>query len=672
MLAVWGYAASALGYALLLLLLLTSRKSGLAKYLLILATAATCVWSLSPFFIGELTVERLVIFDNIKQFFWLLFLAACLKDNFTSLVGVLKRPETWLILALPIIALVVPLYLDLNDSWLFLIQTLLALQVLILLEVIYRQAGENRWAFKPLILYLGATNLFEFVTFANALMVEQLDLTYIAARGFIYTALIPFLVLAIRRVQHWGVDIFVSREVVLHSSLLVVAGCYLFVMSLIGYVVKYFGGQWSATIQIILIFLSLALLATLFLSASFRTKVKVFITKHFFANQFDYRHEWVKLTQSLENTRPGQTVYQTILNAFLQAMGYQSGLLIKRVDNQVEYLADQEAEPLCAEQLVVIQQFFDFFQQKNWIIDIAELRSKPFVYEGLKVNHATLDKVTFQLVLPIYRGETFWGLVLMTNTKEKPRSLNWELRDYLTAVTAQVTNFLFHHEAAKEVAENAQFAAFTRMSAFVLHDLKNVLAQIDLILCNAEQHKDNPEFIDDTFETLHHTKARMDKMLRQLSEKNAEPASHQSLCCLSQCIESVINQRCATQLPQVELTVSSETDVVLDQDKFANVMYHLISNAQQATADDGFVRVELSHAPQSAQMVVTISDNGSGMSKSFIQQRLFTPFDTTKGNAGMGIGAYDAKAFLEKIGGFLYVQSEENVGTVFTLNIPAD
>ena len=672
MLAVWGYAASALGYALLLLLLLTSRKSGLAKYLLILATAATCVWSLSPFFIGELTVERLVIFDNIKQFFWLLFLAACLKDNFTSLVGVLKRPETWLILTLPIIALVVPLYLDLNDSWLFLIQTLLALQVLILLEVIYRQAGENRWAFKPLILYLGATNLFEFVTFANALMVEQLDLTYIAARGFIYTALIPFLVLAIRRVQHWGVDIFVSREVVLHSSLLVVAGCYLFVMSLIGYVVKYFGGQWSATIQIILIFLSLALLATLFLSASFRTKVKVFITKHFFANQFDYRHEWVKLTQSLENTRPGQTVYQTILNAFLQAMGYQSGLLIKRVDNQVEYLADQEAEPLCAEQLVVIQQFFDFFQQKNWIIDIAELRSKPFVYEGLKVNHAALDKVTFQLVLPIYRGETFWGLVLMTNTKEKPRSLNWELRDYLTAVTAQVTNFLFHHEAAKEVAENAQFAAFTRMSAFVLHDLKNVLAQIDLILCNAEQHKDNPEFIDDTFETLHHTKARMDKMLRQLSEKNAEPASHQSLCCLSQCIESVINQRCATQLPQVELTMSSETDVVLDQDKFANVMYHLISNAQQATADDGFVRVELRHAPQSAQMVVTISDNGSGMSKSFIQQRLFTPFDTTKGNAGMGIGAYDAKAFLEKIGGFLYVQSEENVGTVFTLNIPAD
>ena len=672
MLAVWGYAASALGYALLLLLLLTSRKSGLAKYLLILATAATCVWSLSPFFIGELTVERLIVFDNVKQLFWLLFLAACLKDNFTSLVGVLKRPETWLILALPITGVIIPLFLDINDSWLFLLQTILALQVLVLLEIIYRQSGENRWAFKPLILYLGATNLFEFVTFANALMVEQIDLTYIAARGFIYTAMIPLLVLAIRRVQHWGVDIFVSREVVLHSSLLLVAGCYLFVMSLIGYVVKYYGGEWSTSIQVALIFLSLALLATVFLSTSFRTKVKVFITKHFFANQFDYRYEWVKLTKSLESDQSGQAVYQTVLNAFLQAMDYQSGLLLKRVDSKVEYLADEDAEPLCEEQLEVMRQFFAFLEQKNWIIDMAELRTKPYVYEGLKVNHGTLNKIAFQLVIPMYRGDTLWGLVLMSNTNDTSRNLNWELRDYLTAVTAQITNFLFHHEAAKEVAENAQFAAFTRMSAFVLHDLKNVLAQIDLILCNAEQHKDNPEFIEDTFETLHHTKARMDKMLRQLSEKNAEPASQHRLINLSACIEKVIEQRCATYLPKPELRIDSEVDVVLDQEKFANVMYHLISNAQQATADDGFVRIDVSHASQSENMVVTISDNGSGMSKSFIQQRLFTPFDTTKGNAGMGIGAYDAKTFLEKIGGFLHVQSEENVGTVFTLNIPAN
>jgi signal transduction histidine kinase len=65
-----------------------------------------------------------------------------------------------------------------------------------------------------------------------------------------------------------------------------------------------------------------------------------------------------------------------------------------------------------------------------------------------------------------------------------------------------------------------------------------------------------------------------------------------------------------------------------------------------------------------------VSDNGTGMTEEFISQRLFKPFDTTKGNAGMGIGAYDAKNFMEKIGGQLRVSSEVGLGSTFTLQIP--
>jgi hypothetical protein len=287
MIATVGYAISAIGYAFLLLLLLTVRKSGLAKYLLILATAATCLWSIAPFIFTPLSVEKLLLFDNIKSLFWLLFLASCLKDNFTNIIEVLSRKETWLILTLPIIAMALP-YTGINkESWMFLLQTIIALEVLVLLEVIYRQAGDNRWALKPLIVYLAVISVFEFVTFANALMVEQIHINYIAARGYIYSAMIPFLVLAIRRVENWGIEIYISRDIVMHSTLLMVAGGYLFVMAMLGYAVKYFGGEWGATIQVVLIALSLALLVTLFLSMSFRTKIKVFITKHFFANQFD-------------------------------------------------------------------------------------------------------------------------------------------------------------------------------------------------------------------------------------------------------------------------------------------------------------------------------------------------------------------------------------------------
>jgi putative PEP-CTERM system histidine kinase len=198
------------------------------------------------------------------------------------------------------------------------------------------------------------------------------------------------------------------------------------------------------------------------------------------------------------------------------------------------------------------------------------------------------------------------------------------------------------------------------------------LAQIDLILCNAEIHKDNPEFIDDTFETLHHTKARMEKMLQQLTDKSTPQHGSQGLCILSDCIQQVVEQRCAGNLPKPTMHIISETEVVLEQDKFSNVLYHIVSNAQQATADDGKVEITVEQSMDQRHMLVTISDNGVGMSSEFIKDRLYKPFDTTKGNAGMGIGAHDAKAFLEKIGGQLQVKSNENEGSTFTMYIPAN
>jgi len=672
MIATVGYAISAIGYAFLLLLLLTVRKSGLAKYLLILATGTTCLWSIAPFLFAPLSVERLLLFDNIKSLFWLLFLASCLRDNFTNIVEVLSRKQTWLILVLPITAIALP-YLGMDyESWRFLLQTLIALQVLVLLEVIYRQAGENSWALKPLIIYLAVISVFEFVTFANALMVDQININYISARGYVYSALIPLLVLAIRRVKNWGVEIYISRDIVMHSTLLMVAGVYLFVMAMLGYAVNYFGGQWGAAIQVVLIVLSMSLLVTLFLSLSFRTKIKVFITKHFFANQFDYRHEWLKLTHCLNTSESDGNVYATALRGLIQAIDYQTGCLIQSQNGELKVLADIDKPSLNEDEQTVLLQFSVFFLSKHWIIDIEELRTQPYVYEGLKVNHGLLNGVSFQLVIPIYNEEKFWGMAVMQGSDNTSKKLNWELRDYLTAVNAQISNFLFHHQAAQELAENAQFAAFTRMSAFIVHDLKNVAAQIDLILSNAQQHKDNPEFIADTFETLHHTKARMDKMLRQLTEKNASQDGSDSLVNLSECVTRVVKQRCASYLPTPTVIVRSETPVVLDKDKLSNVIYHLVSNAQQATSDDGKVDVEIELSDDERYMLINIVDTGSGMSEDFIRTRLFKPFDTTKGNAGMGIGAFDAKAYLERIGGQLLVQSRPKQGTVFTLRIPTD
>ncbi|MEC7690870.1 MAG: XrtA/PEP-CTERM system histidine kinase PrsK [Pseudomonadota bacterium] len=671
-----GYGLNAAGYLVLLLLLFTVRKSGLAKHLLVLATMATMVWSLSfvTRLTGPVSGPHLLIADTLKQMVWLLFIAGCLQDNFNNLWQVLRRPATMVILTPPVLALFLPFISTIPHSWQFLFLTVLSLEVLILLEVLFRQAGENQWAYKPLVLYLGAMHLFEFVMYANATMVTKIELVYVVSRGYIYLLMMPLLVVAIRRIKHWGVDIFISREVVLHSSLLLVAGIYLLVMALAGYVVNYIGGNWSSTIQTVLVVLSLALLITMVLSNSFRTRIKVFITKHFFANQFDYRVEWVKLTQALSSSEADAApdVYGNALRGVLGAINYENGTLVKATGIDFDVVASVNSEGISADEIKILKQLMPFCQQTNWLVDVDEYASKPFEYNGLLLDREALKGCRFQLALPLLNSEQIWGFALLKTKDSEALTLNWEVRDYLNAVTEQVGTYLLHHEAANAVAENAQFAAFNRMSAFVLHDLKNVMAQIDLILCNAEQHKHNPEFIEDTFETLHYTKARMDKMLRQLTEKKVDEPGVFSAHTLSDLTGKLIETRCQSLKPVPELVVESEEKVVVDPEKFSNVMYHLISNAQQATGDDGFVRITLESDLAGQRQIVRIEDNGCGMDEAFVEQRLFKPFDTTKGNAGMGIGAYDAKNYMQSIGGKLSVESETGKGSCFTLVFPLD
>ncbi|HAQ47554.1 MAG: XrtA/PEP-CTERM system histidine kinase PrsK [Glaciecola sp.] len=668
-----GYSIAAAGFLVLLLLLFTVRSSGLVKKLLLFAVFTNLLWALqyNRWLIPEPTVQQYLTFDSLKQFSWILFLSAALYNQFSSLPKILSQKTTLLAGSLPIAAVLILWLTPLPLHWIYLIHTVVALILLLLLEILLRQSGEQRWAFKPLVLYLGAVSVFDFVTYANATMVTYLDVNYIAAKGYIYALMTPFLLIAVRRMEHWGIKIFISREIVLHSTLLTVAGIYLFVMAMVGYVIKYLGGSWDTTIQIVLIALSVVLLIALFLSSNIRNKLKVFISKNFFANQFDYREQWIELTNALATGDDNlQDVYRTALKGLANAVKYDRGLLCKVNKSHYDIVANLYAPEPDHLHDEVIQRAIQYCQQKPWLIDLHEFLINPENYAGMDMDLKLVNQCEYQFILPIYQDNELWGVAVLFTDAAVVRELNWELRDYLNAVLAQVTNYVLHYEAAKIVAENAQFAAFNRMSAFVVHDLKNVMAQVDLILCNAQQHKHNPEFIDDTFETLEYTQARMQKMLKQLTDKQLITEQTQQAVDLSTILNIVINKKCATLQPFPQFSTATTQLVAANAEKLSNVFYHLISNAQQATPDDGSVAITVSDATTPGMIQIDIIDSGEGMTPEFIDHRLFKPFDTTKGNAGMGIGAYDAKQYIEEIGGKLTVQSRENLGSTFTLLLP--
>ena len=136
---------------------------------------------------------------------------------------------------------------------------------------------------------------------------------------------------------------------------------------------------------------------------------------------------------------------------------------------------------------------------------------------------------------------------------------------------------------------------------------------------------------------------------------------------ISALLGSVVEQR-NVAVPKVTFVPINDCHMAIDSETFHSVLNHLIQNAQEATNPNGWVKVELTQ--QDNHLKILIADNGCGMTKSFIEKRLFKPFDTTKGNAGMGIGVFEAKQFIEGIAGLLKVKSIEGEGTTFTVDMP--
>jgi putative PEP-CTERM system histidine kinase len=213
------------------------------------------------------------------------------------------------------------------------------------------------------------------------------------------------------------------------------------------------------------------------------------------------------------------------------------------------------------------------------------------------------------------------------------------------------------------LAEAQQFEAYNRLTAFLMHDLNNLIAQQSLIVENAEKHKRNPKFVDDAVETIASSVERMKRVMRQLKrDETKQNAKSTEL----RFIVSAAVDNCSSREPvPAHDLVGVSASLAVDAEQFTMVLTHLIRNAQDATPPDGNIRVTIREGE--GQVAVEITDTGIGMTPEFIRDRLFRPFDSTKGAQGMGIGAYQAREFARKYGGELQVQSAVSQGTTVTI-----
>ncbi|MBA6412723.1 PEP-CTERM system histidine kinase PrsK [Parahaliea sp. F7430] len=675
----YSYLAACFVFGALSLLLLVSWRKRPYAALLIIANLLTAVWA-GTIGIGTLAQQPPLVLIQVTELCrnaaWIFLLLRLTSSQFADQYWLLAG-QRWIsvfcaglllvttLLFLPnALSGIAPAIAKSSSTITPLTWLAVSIIALVLIEQLIRNASDSeRWSIKYLGLGLCCLFGYDFFLYAEGLLFLKLDANLWQARGLVSTVAAPLLAVAIARNSDWQLSLHVSRHVVFHSVTIIAAGCYLMAMSAVGYLIRMLDTTWGGVLQTSFMVAAGAFLLVLLLSDKFRAKTRVFLSKHFFSYQYDYREEWLNFTRSLAEI-DDDDVPEGIVRAMVPLVGSQAGLLFAEEGGRYTLLANYQMPPPEGE--LGMGNLAHWLSQSGWVIDIDEFQQQPSSYPQLILPNWVQRVSQPWLIVPLMFGNRLPGILLIRRS-DLQQSIHWEERDLIKTAARQAASHLAQFLARKALVEARQFDAFNRLSAYVIHDLKNILAQQSLIVANAEKHKHNPEFIDDMIDTIHNSVERMTRLMEQMRSGLRE-AELQHFDLAELLGRVVANRSSGKPCPSLQVE-AGPFPMQADPERLATVFTHLVQNAQDACGKHGEVSLRL-HA-QDRLWVTSVRDNGQGMSPEFISKRLFTPFDSTKGLTGMGIGAFESREYIRSIGGDIRVDSQEGSGSTFWVFIPA-
>jgi putative PEP-CTERM system histidine kinase len=678
----WSYGLAAAAFGAFALRMVLGWRGGVRASLLLATIVASASWAGSELALASwpsaLTWVGSRTLDTLRYAFWFAFLFSLVAGTAATGArnGLKKRRLPWWLIGVVAVALVFgaalpdrePLRSMFGDRVvviIFAVRVGLAVAGLVLVERLFRGAAAHaRWAVKPLC--LGLTGIFGFDLFfySDAMLFGHRDVDIWIARGVAQALVIPFIAIAAARNPAWTIDMHLSRGAVLRSTALLVSGLLLLAVAAAGYFVRFVGGELGKALQIEFLFAALLLFGLAVFSGSFRSRLKVFVSKHFFSYRYDYREEWLRFTRTLSADSSPQGIQQRSINALADLVESPAGALWLRQD-------DQSFRPAARWNMTAVSavepadgSLGKFLERTGWVVDLREYASAPQRYPDLTLPEWLLSLPDAWLVIPLPSRTGLVGFVVLVTARASIK-VDWEVLDLLKTVGRQAASYLGQIQATEALLESRKFDAFNRMSAFVVHDLKNLVAQLSLLLRNAERHRNNPAFQRDMLMTVGNVVERMNRLMLQL-RTGATPVDKPRPVNL----ETVIRQVCMAKSGQnapIGVELAPGISAMGHPDQLEHVIGHLVQNALDATTGEGKVSVRLCRDDDAA--VIEVADNGIGMTPEFVRDRLFKPFQTTKAT-GMGVGVYESSQYVTGLGGRIFVESTPNVGTRVRVLLP--
>ncbi len=670
----FGYAVAMIVYALLTILLLSGWRRSDQSRLPALATGISLVWA-GVWAAGFLDLTRayalVTVFEWARGLTWLIATLAILREIAQTRLSRQLRSGygvfVLLLAAVPVGYFLVraddpmPALIWVSGGYVF------SLLIVSAAEQLYRNAPHDS---RPDIAYLcvaiAGVFLFDLIMYGLVMAGNATGPEYWAARGFINALFAVPLVFGIWRRSHMSPEAQIPRQIAFYSFGITIVAVYVVLVAIGHHYVRTYGGSWSEVGSIVLVAAAVVGAAVVLVSARTRARVRVMLMKTFLQYKYDYRKEWLRFISTLSKSGL-EDVGAAAVRAVAQIVTSPGGVVWIQEPESDAYLPTSSWRCSIPNVIPMSKKsgLVRFLEERQWIVDLEEMKRYPDRYENLELDSSLQSGGNWWLVVPLFLGTRLYGFIVLLEPRVVP-SLNFEDHDLLRTVGRHVGMHINQAESDKRLAESRQFGAYNRLTAFLMHDLNNLIAQQSLVVKNAEKFRDNPKFVDDTIDTIAHSVTRMNRLMEQLTSASKAPTTRQTD--LREALTKAVD-RCQSRSPVPSLEIGSDPIMLAaDPERLTSVFEHIIRNAQDASDEDG--RIQLGATVDDNTALVLIQDNGQGMSSEFIRERLFRPFDSTKGIQSMGIGAYQARDYVRALGGQMEVSSEVGDGTTFSIRLP--
>jgi putative PEP-CTERM system histidine kinase len=662
----WGHALAALLFAGLAVSQLRAGTVSVPRTAFLAALGLTALWALAVAGIGAGDVVTKVA-ESVRNLGWLGFMFALLRRDagarrdraVKTIYGVIA-----LVALAGIVLAIVPGPGGDTVQGVAAVRVLLRMMVavgaLVLVNHLYSLvAPAARGGIRMAVIALATMWLADLALYTAAYLGGDWPEALIAARGVLMAAIVPVLAIAVHRNGDWTLNI--SRTVTWQSLTLVALTIYALTTVLAISAIEAFGGGYARLAQTAFVFGSAAALLTLLSSPTIKAWLRVMVAKHLFRHRYDYRAEWVRFTETLGT--PGESappLEERIVKAVADLTESPAGLLLVADGGALslgtgwQWQGDPPAS-VAGEELAAL------LADGAHIVELDSVRAgRATPGELAAVPQWMLDHHAAWAVVPLIHVKVLIGAILLARPPID-RSLDWEDFDLLRIAGRQVASYLAEARAHEALADARRFDEFNRRFAFILHDVKNLVSQLTLVARNAERHADNPEFRADMIATLQDSAGRMNDLLARLSQHHSGRADEPAAVELLPLAERVARRRGGNHA--VIVAGDRDSIAMADAARLEQALGHLIQNAVEASVDGDPVTVTVGHAS------IEVADRGSGMNATFVRDRLFRPFVSTK-HGGFGIGAFEARQVVQAMGGTLDVVSREGEGTRFTIALP--